>query len=363
MADWATIIRSIAPRARKNIVDGLVAAMPQVVSIANLSTPLRQAHFLAQLAHESAGFTTTEEFASGAAYEGRKDLGNTKRGDGKRFKGRGLIQLTGRHNHRVYGEKLGVDFIADPTLTGKFPWAALTAAVYWRDRGLNRYADRDDVRAVTRHINGGYNGLADRERYLKLARRVITEIPAVAPIRLKDAQKRLAALNYALGAIDGQMGPLTRSAIRDFQDTMGEPVTGELNPRTYTLLMSSDALPRPVSAEREQMTVKELKAAGSETITAADAVKSNVATAGGALAGASAIASQVNDISGHVENVKTAIETGQDGVSWVAANWQLFAIGALLAIVAICAWQIWRYANVVEAIRLQDARSGVNVKR
>lgn len=363
MADWGTVIRSIAPRAKKSIVDGIVAAMPQIVTTAKLYSPMRQAHFLAQLAHESAGFTTTEEFASGAAYEGRKDLGNTQPGDGKRFKGRGLIQLTGRHNYRVYGDKIGVDFVSDPTLAGKFPWAAITAAIYWFDKDLNRYADRDDIKAVTKRINGGLNGLSDRERYLKLAKRALVSNPTPVGNQIRLAQTRLASLNYALGATDGQIGPLTRSAIRDFQDAMGEPVTGDLDARTYSLLMSEDALKRPVSAEREVMSAGELRAAGSEIIAATDGVKLDLATAGTALTSASVVATQVNDISDKVTSVKTAIETGQESASWVVANWQLLTILLLLCVVAFCMWRIWRNTKTVERVRLQDARDGVNVKR
>lgn len=363
MADWGTVIRSIAPRAKKSIVDGVVASMPQIVTAAGLYSPLRQAHFLAQLAHESAGFTTTEEFASGSAYEGRKDLGNTERGDGKKFKGRGLIQLTGRHNYKVMGDKIGVDLISDPTLAGKFPWAAITAAIYWRDKNLNRYADRDDLKAITRHINGGYNGLADRERYLALAKRALAAAPTPVGSQVKIAQKRLAALNYALGSIDGQVGPLTRSAIRDFQDAMGENVTGDLDPRTYSLLMSDSALKRPVSAEREEMTVAQLKAAGSEIITATDGVKVDLATAGTALTSASVVATQVNDISDKVASVRDAVKNGQENASWLLQNWQIITILVLLCVVAFCMWRIWRNAKTVERVRLQDARDGVNVKR
>ena len=74
-----------------------------------IDTRLRIAHFLGQTCHESAGFRTTEEFASGEAYEGRKDLGNIKKGDGRRYKGRGLLQLTGRANYAEHGKMLGVD--------------------------------------------------------------------------------------------------------------------------------------------------------------------------------------------------------------------------------------------------------------
>ncbi len=81
-----------------------------------LDNSLRLIHFLAQLAHETGNFRYMEEIASGAAYEGRKDLGNTQAGDGKRFKGRGPIQLTGRANHRKYGQQLGIDFENNPEI-------------------------------------------------------------------------------------------------------------------------------------------------------------------------------------------------------------------------------------------------------
>lgn len=205
MTDWEKIIKTIAPNAKPSIVYGLAEAMPEVIKIADLSTPLRQAHFLAQLAHESAGFRTTTEYASGAEYNGRKDLGNTAPNDGIRYKGRGLIQITGRYNYRAMGKELGQDFENNPDLAAQFPWAALTAAEYWKDRNINRYADRDDVRAVTKSINGGYNGLSDRDRLLKIAKTALGN--QNGSINVASAQKRLSQLSYPLGAIDGKIGP------------------------------------------------------------------------------------------------------------------------------------------------------------
>jgi predicted chitinase len=171
--DWASIIRAICPHGRAEIVAGAAAAMPRMIEIASLTTPRRQSHFLSQIAHESDGMATTVEYASGAAYEGRKDLGNTKPGDGMRFKGRGLIQLTGRANYMAYGFELGIDLVGKPELAAQFPAAALTAALYWRKRGINAPADRDDLEAVTRKINGGLNGIADRRAYLASAKRAL----------------------------------------------------------------------------------------------------------------------------------------------------------------------------------------------
>lgn len=131
-----------------------------------LDNSLRLIHFLAQLAHESGNFRYMEEIASGAAYEGRKDLGNTQAGDGKRFKGRGPIQLTGRANYRRYGQQLGIDFENNPDIVALPSVGLLVACKFWADNGLNALADKDEVLTITRRINGGTNGLADREAHL-----------------------------------------------------------------------------------------------------------------------------------------------------------------------------------------------------
>ena len=138
-----------------------------------INTPLRMAHFLAQLAHESGDLRYTEEIASGAAYEGRADLGNTKPGDGKRFKGRGLIQLTGRKNYTAYGADCDQDFTTDAgaaLIATDVELATDVAGWFWNRTGLNELADIDDVNAVTKRINGGYNGLDDRKARLVRAK-------------------------------------------------------------------------------------------------------------------------------------------------------------------------------------------------
>ena len=131
-----------------------------------LDNSLRLIHFLAQLAHESGNFRYMEEIASGAAYEGRKDLGNTQAGDGKRYKGRGPIQLTGRANYRKYGQQLGIDFENNPEIVVLPSVGLLVACKFWADNGLNALADKDDVLTITRRINGGTNGLAYRKAHL-----------------------------------------------------------------------------------------------------------------------------------------------------------------------------------------------------
>lgn len=136
----------------------------------------RIAMWLAQVGHESAGFNATEEYASGAAYEGRADLGNTQPGDGVRFKGRSWIQITGRNNYAAFsrwcsGKGLVLsptEFVDNPNRLAELRWAGIGAAWYWTVArpDINALSDRQDLETVTRRINGGTNGLADRrDRY------------------------------------------------------------------------------------------------------------------------------------------------------------------------------------------------------
>jgi len=164
-------LRRILPNATPDRIDRylphLLTAMPGRAII----TPLRIAHFLAQLGHESAQLRYVEELASGARYEGRTDLGNTQPGDGVRFKGRGLIQLTGRANYAAYGAAIHRDLLADPTPVATDPALAVDVACwFWNSRGLNAPADADDLERVTRRVNGGLNGLVDRREILARAK-------------------------------------------------------------------------------------------------------------------------------------------------------------------------------------------------
>ncbi|WP_292038994.1 MULTISPECIES: glycoside hydrolase family 19 protein [unclassified Brevundimonas] len=127
-----------------------------------LNSGLRLAHFMGQCAHESGGFRYMEEIASGAAYEGRRDLGNTQSGDGRRYKGRGPIQLTGRANYRRVGRLIGMDLESHPDMVSRPSVGLLVGCVYWSERNLNAKADADDLLGLTRAINGGTNGLEDR---------------------------------------------------------------------------------------------------------------------------------------------------------------------------------------------------------
>src|SRR5262249_38219297 len=140
---------------------------------------------LAQLAHESAEFRWMHEIWGPTDdqkhYEPpshkAKELGNTQKGDGFRYRGRGPIQVTGRANYKKYGDLLGVDLEGNPDLAAQPQYAFAVAALYWDLHKLNALADAEDFETITRRINGGVNGLADREKYYQGAKDAL--IPAL----------------------------------------------------------------------------------------------------------------------------------------------------------------------------------------
>jgi predicted chitinase/LysM repeat protein len=165
-------LRRVMPNLSQAKAEQYLPYLNQAMAEANITTPQRKAMFLAQLAHESGQLRYMEEIASGAAYEGRRDLGNTQPGDGVRYKGRGPIQLTGRANYRAAGQALGIDLEGNPARAKDPDVAFRIAGWYWSSRNLNSYADQGNFREVTRRINGGYNGMADREAYYRRAQQV-----------------------------------------------------------------------------------------------------------------------------------------------------------------------------------------------
>ncbi len=140
-------------------------------------TPARVAAFIAQIGHESGQLRYVREIwgptKQQAGYEGRKDLGNTVAGDGSKFRGRGLIQVTGRANYAACGEALGLDLLKHPELLEEPQHAAMSAAWFWHRAGLNTLADAGDFLLITKRINGGTNGLADRKALYDRALKVL----------------------------------------------------------------------------------------------------------------------------------------------------------------------------------------------
>ena len=137
----------------------------------------RLAAFIAQIGHESGQLKYVKEIwgptAAQAKYEGRKDLGNTVAGDGSKYRGRGLIQITGRANYMACGEGLGLDLINQPELLEKPQHACMSAAWFWATKGLSTLADAGQFDKITQRINGGQNGAADRQALYARALKVL----------------------------------------------------------------------------------------------------------------------------------------------------------------------------------------------
>jgi putative chitinase len=152
-----------------------------------INTYLREAMFLAQIAHESGEFQWMKEIWGPTAAQRKyeppsekaSELGNTKAGDGKRYMGRGVIQLTGRANYRTFGQILGVDLEGNPDLAAAPEWAFRTAGLFWKKKGINQPSDRRDVRAATKLVNGGFNGIDERRAYYDRAILVLSKNDAL----------------------------------------------------------------------------------------------------------------------------------------------------------------------------------------
>lgn len=179
------------------LMPGLAEWLNATCPLYEIDTPQEYCHFLAQACHETDHFKTLREYASGRAYEGRADLGNTQAGDGVRFKGRGIFQTTGRANYLQLGIKKGRRdlFINNPELLEQPEYAVWSACEFWQTRGLNdvaNHADSDVLKKKYRRqiidvspveyigitINGGYNGMDERKKFYAIAQQALVEVPA-----------------------------------------------------------------------------------------------------------------------------------------------------------------------------------------
>lgn len=254
------MLKAIAPNSKEEVIAPLVKFLNIYFPKYEVNNYLRVCHFLAQAAHESASFKTLQEYADGSAYEGRKDLGNVNKGDGKRYKGRGIFQLTGRANYRSIGQKIGKDLENNPELAATHEISVLTALEYWKSRNLSPLADADNVEMITRKINGGLNGFDDRKNYLAKCKQIIPKnikfvaeekpadpinplIPSIVVAKLgdnspyiSDLQKMLVNKGWSI-ATDGAYGPKTQQAVREFQQKNGLTVTGSIDTDTLNKLM------------------------------------------------------------------------------------------------------------------------------
>lgn len=172
------ILEQIMPNLDKTKRRAYFPFLEQAMDEFEINTPLREAAFLAQIAHESGEFRFMEEIWGPTAAQNHyepphpkaRELGNNHAGDGKRFKGRGPIQITGRANYRKYGDLLGLDLEGHPESAAKPDVGFRTAGAFWKSHGLNELADEQEFEKITRRINGGINGLKDRIKYYDKAK-------------------------------------------------------------------------------------------------------------------------------------------------------------------------------------------------
>ena len=173
-------LQSIMPSTPAARRDALLPFLQAAMTEFAIETPARVAAFVAQLAHESGQFRFMEEIWGPTPAQGRYEpastlaatLGNTETGDGKRYKGRGPIQITGRANYKRFGDLLGIDLVSDPARAARPELAFRIAGLFWSKKGLSELADRatdEAFREITRRINGGFNGLEDRRKFYAAA--------------------------------------------------------------------------------------------------------------------------------------------------------------------------------------------------
>jgi putative chitinase len=240
-------------RNQATIIGDVGEILQSTLEAYGITTRLRIAHFLAQTCHESAGFRTTEEFATGDAYENRRDLGNVQPGDGRRYKGRGLIQLTGRANYTKFGNEMGIKLVENPEQAAEPKLSLRIACEFWKSSSINNACDQDDLIRVTKLINGGTNGLDDRRALTTKAKTAIARIegfqisadpPAQGHSVLRRGSKgdevaRLQSMLRTLGfevAIDGAFGPGTEVAVTRLQLDNGLTADGIVGRETWALL-------------------------------------------------------------------------------------------------------------------------------
>jgi len=305
-----------------------------------------------------------------------RELGNTQPGDGWKFRGLSLLQITGRAAHERYAAKVGctLDELAEP-INGIH-----AALIEWHEKGCNAYADKDDAISIRKLINGGninvsvarLNGVPEVREALADAKRIWPDGTAVASIdplscrlgdrgqRVTDLQNRLAAAGYPCGPIDGHFGRLTERAVAAFQVAHGVSGTGIADASVWATLEAA----KPVVVARADVTAADLKAAGSETVSITAKAKKIF----GALFGINA-ALAADDQSGlgiadaaiaQGEKVKGIVSRSTDLVGSVPAPSLRFVAGI---IAAAALFAVWRWFDRIEKRRVADAQTGAHLGR
>jgi putative chitinase len=391
-------IRRVAPRARQDYVEALLNGK-EVFDKYGINTPVRLAHFLAQIVHESGGLTISREnmdytarrirqvwptrpeaakFANNpqglanCVYNGR--MGN-RRGsdDGWRFRGGGLLQTTGRWNYETIGKAIGVDLGERPELI-EDAMVSLKAAAHEFSKFIS-YCDMGErgLRAVSNGINRGNAasslapiGWEDRQLCFQKAMNALS-IPAIdnndGILEVGDhgeeveaLQKRLAALNYPVGKIDGVFGSRVRAAVLAYQAENGLSMDGKAGPKTLASLASETAVAMPLG-DRATATKEEVRAAIPE-LKATDAVKTlakagttaattfAVADQTGLLDSGAALLSDLQQYQGVVSGIASVLH-------WALTHWYYF--------VPLLCYLAYRWASTVEGQAVLKFRLGLDL--
>lgn len=427
----ADVLARLWPQAPARLRSAIVEQLPAVCERRKITTRLRLVHFLAQISHESGGGSIVRESmrysaeritqifgkghsakvgwaeaqrlgadakkTGGVALAERvyglgnprmaRDLGNTEPGDGWKFRGGGLLQETGRDAYEAASRVSGVDLIAEPDKIADPDFALDVAAAAFATYRILAACDRDDIDAVTRGVNGGRNGLADRRDWYarwSLALRdldlTVEGEPTTGPAepqtlefgrrgwRVEALQRRLAALGYPVGRVDGRFGDQTRAAVLDLQAREGLPTTGIVDTATQDAL--DHAGPREVSAARAAATATDV--ADHPAIEAATGV-ATVAKSGGV---AAALVAGVDGITeraasdplgaaqeavakaGEVKGLAGQIaDLGGSAVAWASAH-PLAVAGVVVAVVAVVV--VVRARGTVAAV-VERYRTGLDM--
>ena len=245
-----TQLKSIMPNLSAQKLQLYLPHLNTAMQTYGVDTMLRTTAFVAQLAHESAEFRFMEEIWGPIPAQTRyeppselaKRLGNTQPGDGKRYKGRGPIQITGRFNYKKYGDLLGIDLVGQPELAAQAAVAFSTAGLFWKTNGLNQLADGEQFVTITKRINGGTNGLPDREKYYARAKDVLAQGFVAAPAASLRGAPRSAPVQVPAGPL--LRGYEAISALSP--DAASTPVAANKAPAKKTVAKKTAAKKLPV---------------------------------------------------------------------------------------------------------------------
>jgi putative chitinase len=416
-------MREFAPHAHTDIVKALLLYNADDILISGgIVSALILSHFMAQCYVETAGFSTlTENLHYTAArlrqewpkkfltlaqaqtvagdpvktadevYGGR--MGNNRLGDGYKYRGGGLLDMTGKNNYTNATKKTGIDLVGNPDLA-RDPTTALRVAVsVWKALGCNEPASRDNGEEVTQLVNGGQNGASERALATDKASAIFLDDPVpshtavgflsspsddadqiaapplpAAPVPMttlqaKQLQQQLKDKSYSPGEIDGNiLGPSTVGSIAELQKQQGLPVTGVVDDATEDAIQ--DAPPKVVSLDRAMETAASLRAKGSDTIRAADASKGSangVLATGVSLVAVSggSIISSINDQADAIKQVTDHVPGLSDKLSdFITMHWQLFVLIVFGGILLYLAKTLHTSANKVISERVRKSASG-----